>query len=464
MGQTMKQPLAILIAASLALASCTSLRTPYVQPAVAVKSQWASTTPATAAQADQWWKAFGDPELDQLVERVLARNNDLARAAILLRRARLQVGLAVTNPTVGANLNASDSNPLRDGRTAFDSASTGLNVGYELDLFGKLAAARDVARWEADATDQDLQAARLSLIANTVSFYYQIAYLNERVTLVDQSLAYAQKTLDLIRVQRSAGGVSALEVAEAERNLATQQSTVRDLTRQRTEARNALDLLLNGETHKADAEPARLPDGALPAVDAGLPADLLARRPDLQASELRLREQLASKDQTRLSYYPSISLTGSLGSSSTALTSLLSNPVGTLGAGLTLPFLQAGQMKLRIGVSQADYDRAVAGFRQTLYQAFAEVENALSARDQYGLQAADLRAALENARTAERLYEVRYRAGSTSLKTWLDAQENRRQAETALAQNRLNRLNTQVSLYKAVGGDSSLRRTPALPG
>ncbi|MEO6338854.1 MAG: efflux transporter outer membrane subunit [Caulobacteraceae bacterium] len=456
----MKQPLAILIAASATLAGCTSLRTPYVQPAVAVSPAWKSPNTSAAASADQWWKAFGDPELNQLVERVLARNNDLAQAAILLRRARLQVGLAVTNPTVGANLNASGSDALRAGRTAFDSANAGLNVGYELDLFGKLAAARDVARWEAEATDQDLQAARLSLIANTVNFYYQIAYLNERVALVEQSLGYAQKTLDLVRVQRAAGSVSALEVAEAERNLATQQSTVRDLTRQRTEARNALDLLLNGETHRADVEPARLPDRSLPVVDAGLPADLLARRPDLQASELRLREQLASKDQIRLSYYPSISLTGSLGSSSTALTNVLSNPVGTLGAGLTLPFLQAGQMKLRNGVSRADYDRAVIGFRQTLYQAFAEVENALSARDQYGLQAADLAASLENARTAERLYEVRYRAGSTSLKTWLDAQENRRQAETALAQNRLNRLNTQVSLYKAVGGDSTLRASP----
>ena len=450
---TLKQPLAILIAASLALSGCTSLRTPYARPAVAVASNWKSVGAATAS-ADQWWKGFGDAELDQLVERVLARNNDLAQAAILLRRARLQVGLAVTNPTVGANLNASDSNALRSNRTAFDAASAGLNVGYELDLFGKLAAARDVARWEAEATDQDLQAARLSLIANTVNFYYQIAYLNERVALVEQSLGYAQKTLDLVRVQRTAGSVSALEVAEAERNLATQQSTVRDLVRQRTEARSAVDLLLNGETHRAEAEPARLPDRPLPAVDAGLPADLLARRPDLQASELRLREQLASKDQTRLSYYPSISLTGSLGSSSTALTNVLTNPVGTLGAGLTLPFLQADQMKLRIGVSKADYDRAVIGFRQTLYQAFSEVENALSARDQYGLQATDLAAALENARTAERLYEVRYRAGSTSLKTWLDAQENRRQAETALAQNRLNRLNTQVSLYKAVGGDA----------
>ena len=116
MAMRMKQPLALLLLAAVALPGCTSLRTPYARPALAVAPQWASAS-ATATSTEQWWKAFGDPELDRLVERVLARNNNLAQAAILLRRARLQVGLAVTNPTVGANLNASGSDALRAGRT-----------------------------------------------------------------------------------------------------------------------------------------------------------------------------------------------------------------------------------------------------------------------------------------------------------------------------------------------------------
>jgi len=281
-----------------------------------------------------------------------------------------------------------------------------------------------------------------------------VAFLNERVTLAEQSVAYAQKALDLVQVQARAGSASSLEVAEAAQNLASQQAGLNDLVQQRVEARNALDLLLNGETQSAANELPRLPQGAPPAVDAGLPASLLARRPDLRATELRLRERLAGVDQARLSFYPVLSLTGSLGGTSAALSQLLAHPVGTVGTELALPFLQFDQLKLSVGVSRANYEIAAVQYRQTLYQALTDVENALSAREQFAAQALALEDSLTNARTVERLDEVRYRAGSIPLQLWLDAQQTRRQAEAALAQNRLNRIETYVSLCKALGGDA----------
>ena len=437
------------------LTGCTALHTPYQRPQVAIAPQWKGAAGSVAAPAgDRWWARFGDPQLDALVDRVLARDNDLAAAGLVLRRAQLQARFAVINPTVGANVTTSSLATLRDPKISSRTDTGSLFASYELDLLGALAAQKSAAAWEARATAQDLESTRLSLIAATVNDYYLVAFLNERVTLAEQSVAYARQALDLVQVQADAGAASSLEVAEAAQNLASQQAGLRDLTEQRVEARNAIDLLLNGESQAAANELPRLPQGAPPPVDAGLPASLLARRPDLKATELRLRERLAGVDQARLSFYPVLSLTGSLGGTSAALGQLLAHPVGTVGTELALPFLQFDQLKLSVGVSRTNYEIAAVQFRQTLYQALTDVENALSAREQFAAQALALEDSLTNARTVERLDEIRYRAGSIPLQVWLDAQQTRRQAEAALAQNRLNRIETYVSLCKSLGGDA----------
>ena len=171
-----------------------------------------------------------------------------------------------------------------------------------------------------------------------------------------------------------------------------------------------------------------------------------------RAAELRLRETLASNDGAAAAYYPTLSLTGTLGSSSNALSQLLSNPVGTLGAGLTLPFLRVREMHLSKAKNQAAYESAVIGYRQTLYNALADVQNALSNREALARQGEWLAGSLAAARQVEAMTEVRYRHGAVALKDWLDAQETRRTAEVALAENQLARLQNQVTLYQALGG------------
>ena len=438
------------------LGGCNTLRTPYVRPQASVQQVWAHATPADqAGQADAWWRRFGDSRLDGLVDRVLERDNDLAVAAVTLRRARLQARFAVINPTISATDSYTYTTPLKGPLPSTRVNSATLLASYEVDLFGALGAEKDVARWEARATAEDLASTRLSLIGTTVEDYFQIAYLNERITLEQQSVAYAQRTLDLVQVQARAGSASSLEVAESTQSLESQQATLRNLTEQRVEARTALNLLLNGQSADEADELTALPTGDPPAVDAGLPAALLGRRPDLRAAEMRLREKLASADQAKLSFYPTLSLTGSLGASSTGLTNLLQNPAGTLGADIAAPFLQWDALTLNVGVSRANYEAAAIQFRQTLYQALTDVENALSARTEYAAETVHLESSLTNARTVERLDEVRYRAGAIPLQTWLDAQETRRQAEAALAQNRLTQLQTYVALCKALGGDAA---------
>ncbi|WP_286742793.1 TolC family protein, partial [Aquabacterium sp. UBA2148] len=161
---------------------------------------------------------------------------------------------------------------------------------------------------------------------------------------------------------------------------------------------------------------------------------------------------LAQVDATRAAAYPKLTLTGSVGGSSSELGRVLADPVGTLGAGLLLPFVQWRDVQRNVDISKTDHELAIRGFRQSWYTALSEVDNALASRLRYEQQGERLQIAVAAARDSERLSEARYRAGAVPLKTWLDAQETRRQAENNLALNRFNRLDALITLYQSAGG------------
>lgn len=426
-------------------------------PAVAMPANWAAPVSADApATTRDWWHSFGDPQLDALIDDALRANNDLAIAAIRVYRAQLQAGLANTNltPTVSLGANGAVSRTL-DTHQMSRSSGANVSLSYEIDLWGRLAALRDAARWEADATAADLEAARLSLIGTTASLYWQIGYLNRQIALGDANIAYAVRTLAVVRSRHTAGAVSGLDLAQAEQSLAAQRAAQTRLIQQRTENRHALAILFDRPPQQRAAEPSALPVAAPPEVAAGVPASLLGRRPDLRAAEFRLRESLANVDATRTSFYPTFTLTGQAGTSSTSLERVLMNPVGTLGLGLALPFIQWNTMQLQIKVSKTQYEEAVVGFRQKLYTALAEVENALSARVQLEREAEQRALSLAQAQRAERLAAARFAAGATAVQPWLDQQQRLRDAQSADEQTRLDRLNNQMTLYRALGGGMS---------
>ncbi|MBK1818667.1 efflux transporter outer membrane subunit [Burkholderia orbicola] len=442
--------------AAVLLAGCAGARHDPL-PAVAMPANWAAPVAADApAATGDWWRSFGDPQLDALIDDALRANNDLAIAAIRVYRAQLQAGLVDTNltPNVTLGANGAVSHTLDTHQTSRASGVNG-SLSYEIDLWGRLAALRDAARWEADATAADLEAARLSLIGTTAALYWQIGYLNRQIALGDANIAYAERTLALVRSRHTAGAVSGLDLAQAEQSLAAQRAAQTQLIQQRTENRHALAILFDRPPQQRATEPAALPDAAPPDVAAGLPASLLGRRPDLRAAEFRLRESLAQVDATRTSFYPTFTLTGSAGTTSTSLERVLTNPVGTLGLGLALPFIQWNTMQLQIRVSKSQYEEAVVGFRQRLYTALAEVENALSARVQLEREAEQRALSLAQAQRAERLAAARFAAGATAVQPWLDQQQVLRSAQSADELTRLNRLNNQMKLYRALGGGTS---------
>ena len=460
--------LATALMLSSSLFGCAAVvKTPYQQPNVNMPNNFQNSKAVSQqvhadVYADQWWTLFGDTQLNQLVNQVLSSNTDLAVAGINLQQARLQAGLAQNKqgPRVSSSISAGHNIELNSGDDSSRGLSLSGGVSYELDLFGKLANQTEATRWEALATEQDLQSTAQSLIATTANLYWQLGYLNERYQIAQQNLASTQKTYELVRTQYRAGAVSGLDLTSAEQAVQSQKATLSQIEQQRVEARTALAVLLHMPVQQLNIqEPARLPRIGLPSIAAGLPADLLARRPDLQAAELRLRKSLATKDATKASYYPSISLTGNLGSSSTSLSNLLQNPALTLGASLSLPFLQYNDMKKDLAISNLDYEKSILQYRQTLYQAFADVENALSARTELNQQVALQERNVQLAEKTERLTEVRYRNGAIALKNLLDAQATTRNAQLSLVQTKQSQYNAYVTLMQALGG-SPIKQLP----
>ncbi|EOB4972344.1 efflux transporter outer membrane subunit [Vibrio fluvialis] len=426
---------------------------------VTVPEQWQTGQTQSETQAiSQWWTSFGDPQLNQWVEKVLATNSDLAIATLTLKQARLEAGLATsdTYPDVSASVSGERSKPL-DGGESSKSYQASLSVSYELDLWGKLSAAKDAAMWTALATQQEREATAQSLVATTAQLYWQIGYLNQRVELSNNDIKDAKETLALTQSQYRHGSVTRVNVLEAERTLAGLEATHRDYLQQRTEAVNAFAILFDQPPQDLATSIPALPDYAVPTIEAGVPADVLNRRPDVKQSLFELKSVLATKDNTDTNYFPSLTLTGALGGSSTELRKLLSDPIGTLGADLTLPFLNWNEMQLNRDIAQVKYESAIISYRKTLYAALQDVDNALSAKENYEFQAEKLQKQYDSAAEVARIYKSQYEYGAIDITTLLDAQENERSAKASLLENRYNQLVNIATVYQSLGGEDIVK-------
>jgi len=447
-------PLAVCLAALLGAGCGNALKSDYRAPQVNYPAHWRQNDGAVPPPFD--WRDFQDPQLDRWLQQVMAGNNDLAAAALRVYRARLdaeRVGIS-SSPSLGAALNAGSSRSLSASSPWNKSSSASLSTGYELDLWGKIARQRDAAEWASQASEQDLQAFRLTLLSEASNNYWRIGFINQQIGVIQQSIAYAKDTLRLAKARFDAGGSSALDVVNAEQSLLTQENRLLALQRDRLQALNEQAVLLGTAPGRAVVEPTRLPSAPLPQINGGIPASVLSQRPDIIARELRLRAALANVDIKRAEYYPAFNLTGSLGTSSTALLEFLRNPIGSVGASLSLPFLEWRQMNVDINIARNDYEQRVLEFKQALYKAMAGVDDALSLRAQLMAQETHLRAALALARKSERLNEVRYRQGAVPITFWLDAQEQRRQTELALDDNRFNQYQNLAKIYQEFGGSA----------
>lgn len=433
------------------------LKSEYQRPLIQYPDHWQTETVGTAPAPFNWLD-FRDPALNSWLHQVMTRNNDLARAVLRVYHAQLnaeRTGILAA-PDLNARLNSGAERELSGSPSWQDKSGASLGTRYEVDLWGKLARTQDAAEWLSQASEQDLRAARLTLLANASTNYWRIGYLNEQISISQGSLEYAKKTRQLASARFHAGKISPLDVVNAEQNVLKQEDRLLTLQHQRQQALNEQTVLLGAPPGKTVVEPGSLSQGPLPQINSGIPALILGRRPDVYAAEMRLRAALSDIDARRTQYYPSFTLTGTLGTSSSALLAFLSNPVAGIGASLTLPFLEWRKMNVDVKIAQNDYEQRALEFTQTLYKAMSDVDNALSLRTQLMAQETHLRTTLALARKSERLNEVRYHEGAVTITDWLNAQEQRRQTESALSENRFNQYQNLARIYLEFGGEGKV--------
>ncbi|VVE88473.1 efflux transporter outer membrane subunit [Pandoraea bronchicola] len=466
------RPSLCVMAAAALLAGCGLTRTDYERPALPVPAQFAapldgiqSTTASASQRADDgidpWWQAFRDPQLDTLVRQAMDTNPALALRALQADRDALQAGLTGANrwPQVSGTVTAAKSRALDGGMAALvyngqtqTTSGASIGISYEVDLWNKLAAQRDAAHWQATASAWDRRAAALSLSSQVASLYWRVAYLNENVRSATEDLAAAERAVALVDARRRAGDVAAIDQVQAQQDRDAVAGALADWERLRDIARHSLANAVGLPAQTRFAESPSLTPVHLPDIAPGLPASLLARRPDLAAAETRVRARLADVDAARLSFYPSITLNGTASTLSDSMSRLLANPVGTLAATVAMPFLQVQTARFTTALARNDYEQSVVTFRSTLLTALTEVEDALSARERTTSQYTSLASAAALAQRAADLSGARYRAGDIGLQSWLDAQRLARQARRNAAQSRLDQVDATLSLVKALGG------------
>lgn len=448
----------LLLPVLLLLAGCSSLtRSDYQRPLLSLPTQW---QPATDTVSEYGWQRFGDPRLARVIEQVLESNNDLAAAAITVQQARVAAGLTDTNmtPDVAVSGSASNSKNVRRGTSSQESYSSGITIAWELDLWGKLARAREQSAWEAVASEQNYHATVLTTMGTTAQLYWRIALYNQQIRNQRDGLAISRQTVQQVQSWFNAGKVGQLDVLQSQQALLERENQWRTLIQQRQNTRNALALLLNrpAEQH-ADEAPALDVNQQVP-IAQKTPLRVIAQRPDIQAAESRLRAALAGYDASRLQFYPALSLDASLNAGSQIFSQWFSDPIRSIGGALTLPFIQWNTQQLTVKQADLAVKQAAITFRSTAYAALAEVDEAMENRLSADEQRARLHQSLALSQRRLTLTESRYRAGAVDFQTLLDAQDDLLTLENSLAQTQYDYLYATLQLWLAQGGGETQYR------
>ncbi|MGY4830845.1 efflux transporter outer membrane subunit [Sphaerotilaceae bacterium SBD11-9] len=451
--------------AALVLAGCASPPVEPVAPPAApaafksIDGRWASLPPAEAQARGEWWKAFGDPLLDDLVARADRHNTSIQAAAARLAQARalVQSTHADRLPQVGVGASVvRQTLPLAGGTVPGQAATTG-NVGasasWELDLFGRLAKAGDAATLDAQSREALVQSTRLLVQSEVAQTYFAVRATDAERALMHESVAAYRDTLRLIERRYQAGDVGELDVARVRSEVASIESQALALDRRRAELEHALATLM-GELPSSFALAEADWRGALPQVPPGVPSSVLARRPDVAAAQRAMQAAQVRAGVARTAWFPDVSLTASAGYVSTELSDIFKWSARAWGVGalLSLPVFDGGRREAGVRSADAQWDAAAASYREQVLGAFRDVEDQLSGLSLLADQASAQAQAVEWASRATLLSNTRYRNGYVSQLELLDARRSELANRRIALQVRSAQYQATVGLIRALGG------------
>ncbi|OOG65535.1 RND transporter [Rhodanobacter sp. B04] len=455
------------------LAGC-SLAPAYKVPLVPVATSyqdngpWQQAQPADRLPRDHWWRLYQDTQLDQLQQRLLDNNADLAAALAHYRQAQaydLQARSGLF-PTIGASANGqrdreSDTKPLRGATSPaeYNSFTAGAEVDYELDLWGRVRNTVEAGRDETLAAAADLASAQLSLQAQLADNYIQLRGLDQQIALFRQSIAAYQKALQLTETLHTGGLVSGLDVARAQTQLSSAKSLWAQAQAQRMLVQDAIAVLV-GDSADQFTLAAQTAEIALPQVPVSVPTTLLQRRPDIAAAERRVAAANARIGVARAAYFPSLTLSAQGGFQSAQYPGLLAAPNYFWAIGPTLfeTIFDGGKRKAGVLAAKAATDEAGARYRSVALNAFAQVEDNLAQIAHVGVAKSDQKDAADAAQHSVDLAMDRYKQGAVGYLDVVQAQTTALDAQRSLLNLDTQQLRASVQLIRALGGGWSSDR------
>jgi outer membrane protein, multidrug efflux system len=460
------QPSALAIlafAGSLAawLAGC-SVGGAYHRPDIAPPTQWRETAGSGASAnvwpAADWWHGFGSAKLDELISEAERNNDDLAGAIARVQEADAQARIAgaalLPSLDLGATATRARAQVTGLGPRVSNTFNPELSASYELDFWGKNRAVRDAARAAAAASRYDQQTVALTVVSSVATAYFQALELRDRIQVAQQNLENGEKILKGFRLEQTAGTATGLDVAQQETTVALLNAALPPLLEQFRQTVYALAVLIGRTPESLDVDVGTLADLSIPAVAAGMPSQLLSRRPDVAEAEQQLIAANADIIAARAALFPSIQLTAGGGYESSALTSLISPPnrVYAIGAGLTQPIFHGGALRGQVAYSKARYTELLTTYHKTVLTAFSNVEGALVAAQQTAEQQRRQQDAVATARRAFEYSQTQMSAGIVNILTVLNTENALFSAQDELVQVNYLRVQALVDLFTALGG------------
>jgi len=460
--------------------ACGSRRPPYVVPAPAEapppafkeNADWKTAEPADRQLRGKWWEVYGDAQLNALEERVEVSSETLkqAQAQFLQARAAIGINRADLYPQVGVNPSITSINASNTRGQSANGGHVGdfllpVDVSYEADVWGRVRDSVAASRAAAQASAADLESIRLSLHAELATNYFALRGLDAEKRILDSAVTAFERALELNRNRFQGGVASQADVAQAETILESTRAQAIDVLIDRAHLEHAIAALV-GTSASTFAIPAAPLETAPPAIPAGLPSELLERRPDIAAAERRVAAANADIGVANAAYFPRLLINASAGLESGSLTNLIKGASGfwSLGPTALITAFDGGRRRAVSAQTQAAYDSQVAGYRDTVLRAVQEVEDNLASLRLLEQEAETQQRALDAAERSLTLANNRYRGGVVTYLEVIAAQSaalnNQRTAVTILAR----RLSSSVLLIKALGGGWNASALPVVDG
>jgi multidrug efflux system outer membrane protein len=460
-----KAALLVGIVAALGLMTGCLVGPKYQRPAVDVPQEYRAPAPQQAAQAsslgnEQWWQVYQDPVLTQLIHTAIAQNYDVRIAAARVLEAQAQVGITRANQLPSASVGADVFSEQNAKVTRLfppyqvNGGELSLSVIWNLDFWGKYRRQTEAARAQLLATEWGQRAVISSLVANVATAYFQLRALDSELEISQRTLGSRQQSLQLTHTLESHGGASGLDVSQAEQLVYTASETIPDLERQIEQQENLLSILLGENPQSVPRGRALTEEPAPASVPAGLPSELLERRPDIQQAEQIMVAANAQIGVAKAAFFPSVSLTGTGGLESNALNRFISQPseMWTAAAGVTQPVFEGKALRSGLRLARANWQETVFSYQQTVQNAMEQVSNSLVASQKNREFREQQELLTQAAQKTDEFSEVLYKNGGASYLQVLTSETNYFSAELNLVQAQLSERLALVQLYQSLGG------------